>query len=68
MSRATQVEALSLLKSSEDACTLQIEYDVTVHGELAPPVTSVLHCLIPFGWLSSTIHVDCLESTHEYVM
>ena len=33
ISRASQQEALSVLKASEDVCTLEIEYDVTVHGE-----------------------------------
>ena len=32
VTRATLMEALTHLKSSEDSCTLEIEYDVTVHG------------------------------------
>ena len=30
---ATQTDAVQLLKSCEEKCGLQIEYDVTVHGE-----------------------------------
>ena len=39
VSKASQLETLSLLKTSEDNCTLKIEYDVTLHGEtiLSPP-------------------------------
>ena len=33
VSKASQLETLSLLKASAENCTLQIEYDVTVHGE-----------------------------------
>ena len=33
VSRASQMETLSLLKAGEDTCTLEIEYDVTLHGE-----------------------------------
>ena len=31
MTQASQMEALSRLKASEDVCTLEIEYDVTLH-------------------------------------
>ena len=33
VSQVSQLEALTLLQSSEDTCTLEIEYDVTVHGK-----------------------------------
>ena len=29
----SQLEAVTLLQSSDDTCTLEIEYDITVHGE-----------------------------------
>lgn len=33
VSLASQMEALSHLKASEDVCMLEIEYDVTVHSK-----------------------------------
>ena len=33
VSLATQMEALSHLRTSEDVCMLEIEYDVTVHSK-----------------------------------
>jgi len=35
VSQASQMETLSLLKASEDNCTLEIEYDVTLHEGLS---------------------------------
>ena len=35
VAKATLSEAIAFLKSSEDACTLEVEYDVTIHGEFS---------------------------------
>ena len=34
VSHASQMETHSLLKTGEGTCTLEIEYDVTLHGTL----------------------------------
>lgn len=46
MTRASQMEALTRLKASDDVCELEIEYDVTVHGKYLFFRGLLLHCLI----------------------
>ena len=32
VTKVSQLEAVTMLQSSDDTCVLEIEYDVTVHG------------------------------------
>ena len=34
VAKATLSEAIAFLKASDDVCIMEIEYDVTIHGEL----------------------------------
>ena len=43
VSNASQMETHSLLKKVEGACTLEIEYDVTVHGKLVSSTVKQWH-------------------------
>jgi hypothetical protein len=56
VSHASQMEALSHLRDSEDVCNLEIEYDVTIHGKEF--TTRNLHLVVtpqnPTSWLLIT--------------
>ena len=57
-------DAVNMLQSSEDTCHLEIEYDVTVHGEIAFSLLSLLSLLPPLSPLSPPTHSLSLTHTH----